>query len=81
MFKWLNDGWCIGTIVSRNTNRRLILDGEFVNFLVKYTCDGPNAPPAEHVLKSSDRLMSIGPIHGARHNQGVLLESRADAVV
>lgn len=74
IYNWLSAGWCVGVIVSRNTDRRSKVGGEPVNFLVTYECDGPDAPPAKHVLKVDDLLTSLGQIQSASHNHWVLID-------
>ena len=67
-------GWCVGVIKSRNTDRRHKVGGGPVNFLVTYKVDGPNAPPARHVLKAEYLLSSLADISTACENHWVLVD-------
>eukprot|EP00966_Prymnesium_polylepis_P156451 3614820-Prymnesium_polylepis.1 len=51
--KWEGSGWCIGTIVSANDHGARKINGNAVNFFVKYDEDPDDDQPAPHVLDSS----------------------------
>ena len=47
-------GWCVGTIVAANDDRRRTISGDFVNFFIRYDRDAAELPPVPHVLELNE---------------------------